>query len=764
MTNKILLLILFSLFHTHLNYAQDNIEGQINDANTLEILAGANIQVVGSNVATVSDENGYFALSDIQAGKKIAISFLSYKTLEIEISEKTTFLYVSLESNDLHLNEIVVSAYNSNKKLLETAGAVAVLDKKEIQRLDNVSLLPALNSVAGVKMEMKSMGSYRLAMRNSLLRSPWSIRNIKMYWNGISLTDASGENPINNIDLQALGNIEVLKGPASSLYGANTGGVLLFNSQKNTTNSNKFELNSTFGSFGLRQITALAQTQTQNANINISYTNRHWDGYRQHENHDLDALNLYAQFFVSPKRTLNLMTLYADTRFQISGSINADNVAEDPQQFGGQSQDYNASVDKQRAIIGLGQNYRFNRNWQNNTSINVFYERKESPFGTSQFYNGFKRNSGNGFGLRSVFVNEKSFLDDKITAKTTFGTEYLNSFLANKVYDNWLGVPGEIEADNELIFRQLSSFIQSELELPKSFFVTLGGSYNLVNFRIDEFNPNRLDSLTFSQQKNLSPIFSPRLALVKKINDNIAAHASLSYGFASPLSEEMILPNGNINEDLTAETGVNYEIGMRGSILNKWLNFDVSYYYFPKDNEIVSDGQRPATYLNVGKTLNQGLESAIYSAWQDDTKTHWLQYAKVWASHTFQQFTFVEYGDSVQNVNNTISGTSPQMLALGFDAKTKVGFYLNTQFNYYDKMPLNNANSEFADAYSLLNLKIGQTFNFKAFYFNVYFGINNLTDTAYTSFHAFNDYQRGKYFNPSPSRNFYGGFRLGVDL
>ena len=162
--------------------------------------------------------------------------------------------------------------------------------------------------------------------------------------------------------------------------------------------------------------------------------------------------------------------------------------------------------------------------------------------------------------------------------------------------------------------------------------------------------------------------------------------------------------------------------------------------------------------------MNQGLESSVYSAWQDDTKTHWLQYAKVWANHTFQQFTFVEYGDSLQNVNNTISGTSPHSLSLGFDATTKVGFYLNTQFNYYDKMPLNNANTEFANAYSLLNMKVGQTFNFKAFYFDVYFGINNLTNTAYTSFHAFNDYQRGKYFNPSPSRNFYGGFRLGVGL
>ena len=687
-----------------------------------------------------------------------------YSNFFFTLSEKTDFLYISLESNDLHLHEIVVSAHNSDKKLLETAGAVAVLDKKNIQRFDNISLLPALNSVAGVKMEMKSMGSYRLAMRNSLLRSPWSIRNIKMYWNGISLTDASGENPINNIDLQALGNVEVLKGPASSLYAANTGGVLLFHSEKNTTNTNKFELNSILGSFGLRQITALAQTQTKNANINISYTNRHWDGYREHENHDLDALNIYAQFFTSPKRTLNLMALYADTRFQIAGAINADDVAENPQQYGAMSQDYNASVDKQRAIIGIGQNYRFSNYWKNNTSVNMFYERKENPFGTSPFYNGFKKNSGNGFGLRSVFTNEKSFLNDKIKAKTTFGTEYLNSFLANKVYDNWLGVPGAIEADNELIFRQLSTFIQSELELPKSFFVTLGGSYNLVNFRIDEFNPNRLDSLNFSQQKNLSPIFSPRLALVKKINDNIAAHASLSYGFATPLSEEMVLPNGNINENLTAETGVNYEIGMRGIILNKWLNFDISYYYFPKNNEIVSDGQQPATYLNVGKTLNQGLESAVYSAWQDETKTHWLRYAKVWASHTFQQFTFVEYGDSVQNVNNTISGTSPQMLALGFDATTKIGFYLNTQFNYYDAMPLNNANTEFADAYSLVNMKIGQTFHFKAFYFDVYFGINNLTNTAYTSFHAFNDYQRGKYFNPSPSRNFYGGFRLGVGL
>src|SRR5262245_10545734 len=87
------------------------------------------------------------------------------------------------------LNEVVVRAYLYNRPMSEVPAAVVTLDQKDLERFNNTSFLPAVNLVPGVRMEERSPGSYRFSIRGSLLRSPFGVRNVKMYWNGLPLTD-----------------------------------------------------------------------------------------------------------------------------------------------------------------------------------------------------------------------------------------------------------------------------------------------------------------------------------------------------------------------------------------------------------------------------------------------------------------------------------------------------------------------------------------------------------------------------------------------
>ena len=77
-------------------------------------------------------------------------------------------------------------------------------------------MLPAVNLVPGVRMEERSPGSFRLSVRGSLLRSPFGVRNIKVYWNDIPFTDAGGNTYFNLVDPNSIRQIEILKGPGSS--------------------------------------------------------------------------------------------------------------------------------------------------------------------------------------------------------------------------------------------------------------------------------------------------------------------------------------------------------------------------------------------------------------------------------------------------------------------------------------------------------------------------------------------------------------------
>src|SRR5690606_5375419 len=106
-----------------------------------------------------------------------------------------------------------------------TASAQSV-SSNLIETQQATTLLPALNMVAGVRMEERSPGSYRLAIRGSLIRSPFGIRNVKIYIDEFPLTDAGGNTYLNLIDPASISTIHVLKGPDGSLYGANSGGVI----------------------------------------------------------------------------------------------------------------------------------------------------------------------------------------------------------------------------------------------------------------------------------------------------------------------------------------------------------------------------------------------------------------------------------------------------------------------------------------------------------------------------------------------------------
>src|SRR2546423_8824112 len=147
----------------------------------------------------------------------------------------TVSCFSQSEKNDSskNLSEIVVKAYEQNKQLKQVSTAINYISQSQLQRFNNTNILPALNSTAGVRMEERSPGSYRMNIRGSTLRSPFGVRNVKIYWDGIPFTDPGGNTYLNQLSFYNVSSIEILKGPASSLYGAGTGGAVLINSQTN---------------------------------------------------------------------------------------------------------------------------------------------------------------------------------------------------------------------------------------------------------------------------------------------------------------------------------------------------------------------------------------------------------------------------------------------------------------------------------------------------------------------------------------------------
>ena len=125
------------------------------------------------------------------------------------------------------MEDIQVKGFETKSGRKMIPSSLGTVGQRDFERTPGTSLLPAVNTLPGVRMEERSPGSYRFSVRGSLLRSPFGVRNVKVYWNDLPFTDAGGNTYLNLVDLHALSSVEVLKGPAGSLYGANTGGVVV---------------------------------------------------------------------------------------------------------------------------------------------------------------------------------------------------------------------------------------------------------------------------------------------------------------------------------------------------------------------------------------------------------------------------------------------------------------------------------------------------------------------------------------------------------
>ncbi|MFL5810884.1 MAG: TonB-dependent receptor plug domain-containing protein, partial [Flavisolibacter sp.] len=97
------------------------------------------------------------------------------------------------------LQDIRVSAFEHNRKLKDVPAAVNYIPSATLQRFGVASVVSAVNTTPGVRMEERSPGSYRLNIRGSSLRSPFGVRNVKVYYNDLPYTDPFGTTYLNQL-------------------------------------------------------------------------------------------------------------------------------------------------------------------------------------------------------------------------------------------------------------------------------------------------------------------------------------------------------------------------------------------------------------------------------------------------------------------------------------------------------------------------------------------------------------------------------------
>lgn len=736
------------------------IQGRILDAQTNEPLTGATIEVAGEATGTITDTQGQFSITPNSYPATLVISYVGYEPISKKVSQSTT-LNVRMTASTRQLDEVVVSAFEGERKLIETPASIARVTAKDLERFDLRSPQQAFSTLPGVKVESTTIGRYRIRIRGGNLGIVGHSDSYKMYWNGIPITLADGFPPLAYMDVGSMGTLDVIRGPSGSIYGAGLAGVALFENKTGRYDQTNLEVEGLTGSYGTHRYGVAMSTGGEKGDIRVQYANVQTDGYREEAASNNQFFNLFGRVFPSEKQTISFLGIFGDRDYGIPGNLTADALEEDRRQANF-SPELDNGLTGRNLMIGLGNDYQWNERWGNNTTLN--YQVLESTFliGNDFFVSADQANTTS-FALRNATTY--SFNAFNNPARFVFGLEYTRGLGDVDIFSN--GFDSPIVSSRETINELTLGFVQAEFELPGELQVTIGGSYNNFRLGFQEF----LDLSGANEFERDVQDFSPRIALVKPLRDNLVIHGNISKGFAPPPRSAFDNSNETVNENLESTTGWNKEIGIRGTILDDKFSLDLTFYRLDENDVILPRVVETIGNVdliqneNAGAIDRQGIELALQYQ-LIESGSGFLTNARWFGNYTYMDHTFEEYNtldfenNEISFDGNQIPGVHPHTVVTGVDVRCSFGLYFFGTYSFFDEIYLNNANEATDDSYQLLDMKLGIERKLgNTLSVNLYGGINNALDDEYSQMHGLNS-GFGGFFDPAMDRNYYAGIKL----
>jgi iron complex outermembrane receptor protein len=217
-------------------YSQNTIKGTVKDSQTSEVISFANIYIPQLEKGTVSDENGNFIISQVPSGSyKIVFSIIGYEAVSQTINTPLkNSLDIALTPSVIEMKEVIIST-PFHKLQSENVMKVEQQKISDLKSNGAATLSEGITNIAGV--ESVSTG---LSIGKPVIRGLSSNR-VLVYTQGVRLENQQfGDEHGLGLNESGIESVEVIKGPASLLYGSDAlGGVLYFNpekfAQENTT-------------------------------------------------------------------------------------------------------------------------------------------------------------------------------------------------------------------------------------------------------------------------------------------------------------------------------------------------------------------------------------------------------------------------------------------------------------------------------------------------------------------------------------------------
>lgn len=479
-------------------------------------------------------------------------------------------------------------------------GTFNVVPQEEIERLHPADVGEVIQRVPGVTYVDEDGRGFKpdIGIRGL---NPIRSRNVLILVDGIPIQPSLYGDPAAyyNVPIQRLERIEVIKGGSAILYGANTvGGVINYITRRPPARPLELSIRESFGSHNAFTSETSVGGTTGRLGYLASYLRRQGDGFRDNLDFELNDAGLRLEGDLGDGSGLTFNFNFHDEDEGTAGGLT-------PLQFRQNFRQNSTPNDRFEAIRFSG-DLAYTRDLGRYGSIRGtlygnFFERNWFIAGTSTTSNNQVRRKFDVFGAEPQYTLSYSLLGLENNLLTVGARAHLDRETDRQVRGTSPKARTGTTAENaELGTTAFALYAQNEFALTDRLKVTPGARLESIRLSRDDFV-----RATSGDSDNKEVI--PALGASYRIAEKTFVFASFQRSFKPPEFREAIDPRTGTDQDLQAQRGNNYEIGVRSAPVD-WFSAETSLFLLDFENQIISEAGR---LVNAQDTRHRGIEGTI---------------------------------------------------------------------------------------------------------------------------------------------------------
>lgn len=563
-------------------------------------LGGAELVLSPSGDTSLTDGRGYFVFRGVAPGRvQLEVrraGFISATAMLHVDTFVAAVVEISLEPIVAVLEPIVTSATRDPRSLGDVPRAVSVADSSAIRRHRTVGLHETLRTLPGVQAASRyGTDDVNIGIRGSAARARQAVRGIAVLLDGVPLTEPDGAARLDLVELAAARQVEVVRGPASALYGGSPGGVVNVVSRTGRDSPGVTVL-ARAGSFGFRKYDGRAGGLFADGRgsgiIAASYFSA--DGYRAHSEADILRGHVALDYLPAPATRVSFQATGSRLDSSLPGSLSQPEFDADP-----------GAAAPPAAALGFGRgDNRYRVGARLETAVGAAVAE------TYVFYGGRTLD----FPIPSVIVDAdfqrvqgggrlRAGRNARIPLGIAVGFDYDRVFGSDRRWVNDAGRPGALHDDGRDAATGLGAYAQVEWQIDVPLIVNLGIRYDRVAYRFESDTPGGipLQETAFEQA-------SPRLAAAWRLDGLTTLNASVGRGFEVPAFGELSLSPGDPIRSVRPKSLWNYEVGARRLLGDRYLLESAAFFADVRGEFVPTTVGGVSVPENASRSRNLGLE------------------------------------------------------------------------------------------------------------------------------------------------------------